>query len=52
MIIESMKHQTISFVKSVIRIIGYFTLPVSIGAAAVILVGSEIIGIWEEIGHD
>lgn len=45
-----MRHQTISFIKSAIRIVGYGLLPISIYGAAVVLVLSEIIGICEEIG--
>jgi hypothetical protein len=48
----AMKHQTISFVKSGIRIVGYlYLIPVSMAAAA-FLVASELVGIWEEIGQD
>jgi hypothetical protein len=44
-------HQTISFIKSTFRIIGYGLLPVHIYAAAVVLVISEMWGILEEVGH-
>lgn len=51
-----MSHQTISFIKSGLRIIGYLTLiPYSFGfllAPSLILVVSELIGIVEEIGHE
>jgi hypothetical protein len=47
-----MRHQHISFLKSVIRILGYALLIKSIWFAAVVLVASEWIGIWEEIGHE
>ena len=43
------KHQTISFVKSWIRIIGYFFIPFSLITATIILVISEVIGIIEEL---
>ncbi len=43
------KHQTISFIKSCIRIIGYFFIPFSLITATIILVISEIIGIIEEL---
>jgi len=46
-----MSHQTISFIKSAVRIIGYFLMLVHIPAAAIVLVVSEAIGIFEEIGH-
>lgn len=47
-----MRHQTISFIKSGIRIVGYVYLVIDIGAAMVLLVTSEIIGILEEVGHE
>ena len=43
------KHQTISFIKSGIRILGYFLLPFNLSAAAGILILSEIVGIYEEL---
>ena len=43
------KHQTISFIKSWIRIIGYFFIPFSLVTATLILVASEIVGIIEEL---
>ena len=47
-----MKHQTISFIKSAIRLMGYAALPFNIVLAAGVLVISEFIGILEEVGHD
>jgi hypothetical protein len=47
-----MKHQTISFIKSGIRIVGYAALIVSIPAATILLLLSEAVGIVEEIGHE
>lgn len=47
-----MRHQTISFIKSGIRILGYIYLVVDIGVAMVLLVTSELVGIVEEIGHE
>lgn len=44
-------HQQISFVKSAIRIAGYVAVPLSLTAAAMLLIISEIVGIVEEIGH-
>ena len=43
------KHQTISFIKSWIRIIGYFFIPFSLITATLILVVSEVVGIIEEL---
>jgi hypothetical protein len=42
-------HQIISFVKSAVRIIGYFFALVDIFTAVIILVISEAIGIAEEL---
>ena len=42
-------HQSISFIKSGIRIVGYIFLPLDILIATVILVASEAIGIVEEL---
>jgi hypothetical protein len=51
-----MTHQTISFIKSGVRILGYVLLiPFSFGfltIPAVVLVISELIGVVEEIGHE
>mgnify|MGYP003652240299 CR=1 FL=1 len=46
---DARKHQMVSFIKSFIRIAGYICLPINIMVAAVILVVSEIIGIYEEL---
>jgi hypothetical protein len=43
------KHQIISFIKSGIRILGYFLLPFSLLLGAGVLILSEIIGIYEEL---
>ena len=43
------KHQTISFVKSFVRLAGYVLLPVDIKTAAFVLFLSEVIGIYEEL---
>ena len=43
------KHQIISFVKSGIRILGYIFIPIDLGAAVVLLVVSEAVGILEEL---
>ena len=42
-------HQQISFLKSAVRITGYVALPFGIGLVAVILVISELIGVFEEL---
>lgn len=51
-----MTHQTISFVKSGVRIVGYLVLiPFSFGLLvipAILLVVSELIGIIEEFGEE
>lgn len=43
------KHQLVSFLKSGIRIAGYVALFFSIEAAAVLLIVSELVGIYEEL---
>jgi hypothetical protein len=47
-----MRHQHISFAKSIIRILGYSLLPINIVFATTALVLSELLGIIEEIGHE
>lgn len=47
-----MRHQTISFIKSGFRLLGYCLLPVDLLTAAAVLFFSEVIGILEEIGHE
>jgi len=42
-------HQIISFIKSGIRIVWYIFIPFDLVIAAIILVISEIIGIFEEL---
>jgi hypothetical protein len=46
---DAKKHQVISFIKSAIRILGYIVIPFDLPIAALILVFSEIIGIFEEL---
>ena len=41
-------HKQISYIKSTIRIAGYVLLPLSIVWAALVLVASEVVGVWEE----
>ena len=43
-------HQTVSFIKSGVRILGYACIPFSLGWATVFLILSEGIGIIEELG--
>lgn len=43
------KHQLVSFLKSGIRIAGYVALFFSLEAAAVLLIISELVGIYEEL---
>ena len=50
---DAKKHQTVSFIKSAVRIAGYFLLCIApipiVRTAGLILVFSEIIGIIEEL---
>jgi len=51
-----MTHKNISFIKSAIRIIGYFMglaafHPTLLGRAFCVLIFSEVIGIIEELGE-
>ena len=43
------KHQTISFIKSGIRICGYCFIPIDLPIATFFLILSEVIGIYEEL---
>ena len=43
------KHQTISFAKSALRTLGYVLLIINVPAAALILVLSETLGVYEEL---
>ena len=42
-------HQQVSFIKSVIRILGYAALWWSIDIAATLLILSEVVGVYEEL---
>ena len=42
-------HQQISFIKSVVRIVGYILIPFSLTTATLALILSEVIGIYEEL---
>ena len=43
------QHQKLSFIKSGIRIAGYVCIPFSIIAATILLVTSEVVGVFEEL---
>ena len=43
------QHQKLSFIKSGIRIAGYVCIPFSIIAATILLVASEVVGVFEEL---
>lgn len=43
------KHQTISFIKSAVRIISYTVLPINLTVAAIGLVLAEALGVIEEM---
>lgn len=58
-----MSHQTISFIKSGVRILGYgligyiafvpiYNIGIMLIVTSAVLVASEVIGIVEEIGHE
>lgn len=47
-----MRHQTISFIKSGVRIVGYILLGIDMATAVGFLISSEMIGIFEELGHE
>lgn len=49
---EVMKHQTISFIKSGLRLLGYGLILVHLNTAVAFLVFSEVVGVLEEIGHE
>jgi len=46
---DAKKHQTISFVKSGVRILGYMFIPFNISVAVTLLIVAEAIGILEEL---
>jgi len=46
---DPIKHQQISFIKSAVRILGYIFLFWDVEVAALTLIASEAIGIWEEL---
>jgi len=46
---DAKKHQLVSFIKSIIRILGYTLIPFDLVWAASVLVVSEFVGIIEEL---
>ena len=46
---DAKKHQLVSFIKSIIRILGYTLIPLDLVWAASVLVVSEFVGIIEEL---
>jgi|TARA_R110000851_G_scaffold267559_1_gene420036 hypothetical protein len=46
---DAKKHQIVSFIKSIIRILGYCFLPYNLVVSAFILILSEVVGILEEL---
>lgn len=42
-------HRIISFIKSGIRIVGYCFIPFNLVTASILLIASEIVGIFEEL---
>jgi hypothetical protein len=42
------KHKILSFIKSFIRILGYVLLTWDLALASIVLLISELVGIWEE----
>ena len=46
---DAKKHQIISFIKSGVRILGYVFLPIDLVTSTIILILSEVIGIYEEL---
>ena len=46
---DQKKHQLVSFVKSGIRITGYCFIPFNLWVACLILLLSEVVGIFEEL---
>lgn len=46
---DAKKHQIVSFIKSGIRILGYCFIPFNLVTSAILLILSEIVGIYEEL---
>jgi hypothetical protein len=43
------QHQKLSFIKSGIRIAGYLCIPFNLIVATILLVASEVVGVFEEL---
>ncbi len=46
---DARKHQVVSFIKSGIRILGYIFIPFNLVVSAILLILSEVVGIYEEL---
>ena len=46
---DARKHQIVSFVKSIVRILGYCFIPFNLFFATILLILSEVVGIIEEL---
>ena len=46
---DAKAHQLISFIKSGIRIAGYCFIPINLWVACLVLILSEVVGIFEEL---
>jgi len=46
---DAKKHQTVSFIKSGIRILGYCFIPFNLVITTILLILSEVVGIIEEL---
>tara|TARA_B100001287_G_scaffold172597_1_gene145331 strand:- start:3682 stop:3951 length:270 start_codon:yes stop_codon:yes gene_type:complete len=46
---DAKKHQVVSFIKSGIRILGYIFIPFNLVVSAILLILSEVVGIYEEL---
>jgi len=46
---DARKHQIVSFIKSGIRILGYIFIPFNLVVSAILLILSEVVGIYEEL---
>jgi len=46
---DPQKHQVVSFIKSALRIFGYGLILLDLTTAVIVLIGSEVVGIIEEL---
>ena len=46
---DAKNHQIVSFIKSGIRILGYYFIPFNLVIATILLILSEVVGILEEL---